>query len=388
MKVKLFKLMFVSVILLSCTNILYAIGYISPDENYSFIRGLNPIVYFIFLICFIRRCNFARDKGNLYFLIFLLFLSSFNLITGRNVDMKMMITGFVCPIIVYQFLQAYKTEYYILLAKKYLVYFYIAECSIAILERILSTTFFADITDANESFRSFALIGHPLQNALCVSIMMSFILFSDLKRKFLLFGLGLLSILCFNTRSSMLLWGMLSIVYWLFLIRRNKTEFFHFSVYILAGGCVLLFLMFVIGWGNRLFEMGVYDESSAAVRIKIFDIFQYYSLQDFILGFPSKELEFVYYNSGTDDLIIENYWLMFILRFGIVFTIPLFIFMIKFLLLMLKDRSVFEKLFIVVSFLLLSSTNNSLSIPNNGILCCFVLSYFAFLKPLSTSKTR
>ena len=53
-------------------------------------------------------------------------------------------------------------------------------------------------------FRSTALLGHPLNNALSAAVMMQAILIMPLKKyiKFLLWGMGLLSLLCFNARGA------------------------------------------------------------------------------------------------------------------------------------------------------------------------------------------
>lgn len=359
-------------------NILLGIGYFSPDVNSSFFRGLTPAVYIIIGLCILNKCDIFNTKENNYFLFVIFFLIFFNLLSGRNVDVKMMMAGFVSPILIYQFFQNYNSDFYILQARKFLILFYTIECGLAVFERLIGENILVDIGEMYGEFRSYSLIGHPLQNALCVSIMMSFILFSNLKYKLELFFLGMVAILCFNTRSTMAFWGLASIIYWFYLVLTNNKQYKKFTWYMLIVGIVLAYLMIRYDFGNRLLEMGLYDESSASVRIRIFDIFNYYSLNDFVLGMPSYQIERILFRSGIDELIIENYWLMFILRFGILFTILLFVCMLLFLMKLTVNRPPFEKWFIILTFLLISSTNNSMSIPNNGILSCFVLCYFSF----------
>ena len=50
-------------------------------------------------------------------------------------------------------------------------------------------------------------------------------------------------------------------------------------------------LLFVLGYGlgNALLELGLFDDSSAVVRVKIFEIFDFYQLKDFILGYSSED---------------------------------------------------------------------------------------------------
>lgn len=380
MKRESFIFILFSIILLMCSNLLSSIGYLKPDVEYSFIRGLNPAAY---LLALLYIYLFFRYKLHLYksavlFLAFLFVLIPFNLLTGRNVDMKMMTTSFILPILTFIFLQLYQTTKNVLLARKVIVSFYIVECVLAILERIFTQNFFVSVNTGYEGFRSYSLIGHPLQNALCVSIMMSFILFSDIKYRLKLVALGIVAILCFNTRSTIVFWGVACLIYWCYLVRHNRRQAKKYTLFVIVAGLLLVFLVLNYNLGNRLLEMGLYDENSASVRLRIFDIFKYYSLSDFILGLPAKNLNLILFQSGVDGLIIENYWLMFVLRFGIIFTILLFICLLYFLLDLLKGKRDFEKWFIIISFLLISSTNNSLSVPNNAILMCFVLCSFAF----------
>lgn len=373
-----FKLMLISIAILMSYNLLLGIGYFKPDIDYSFFRGLTPAVYLIIYLCILSKCKIFNSRGNNFFLFIISLLVFFNLSTGRNVDVTMIMSGFISPILIYQFFQNYNFDFYITRARRFLILFYVIECCLAIFERFIGKNLLVDVGEMYGDFRSYSLIGHPLQNALCVSIMMSFILFSNLKYKFELFFLGMIAIMCFNTRSTMAFWGGTSIIYWFYLVATKNKQYKRYTCYIIIAVIFFAYLMIQYGLGNRLLEMGLYDEDSAGVRIRIFDIFNYYSINDFILGMPSYEIERILFRSGIDGLIIENYWLMFVLRFGILFTIALFICILSFLMKMTVDRPPFERWFIILAFLLISSTNNSISIPNNGILSCFTLCYFSF----------
>lgn len=106
---------------------------------------------------------------------------------------------------------------------------------------------------------------------------------------------------------------------------KEKSYFLHVYAYSL-----LLFCPSWIWIRNRLLELGLFDDSSAVVRVKIFEIFDFYQLKDFILGYSSESIDDILFVSGLSSYCIENYWLVYILKFGIVFTILIAYFMALF----------------------------------------------------------
>ena len=229
--------------------------------------------------------------------------------------------------------------------------------------------------------RSTAFQSHPLSNALIVSTLMNFILCSSLpmKKRYSYWLLGLISLLCFNTRSSMvgccLLFGVFALKKILSRGIGNKEK-----IILLACLCVFPIAVFVLlgyGLGNRLLELGLFDDSSAVVRVKIFEIFDFYQLKDFILGYSSESIDDILFVSGLSSYCIENYWLVYILKFGIVFTILIAYFYGSFFIRLLQRTSSFHKMFLLGSFLLISSTNNSLATDSIALsvltLCCYCL---------------
>lgn len=378
MSLKIFKWVIFAALLLECHNLFSIIGYFDGETDYSFFRGLQPMTY-ILVICFFLAKTKIHGTFQWLYLFFLIFVSVFNLRTGRNVDMKMMTTGFILPIFLSNYLENFKDIKYKLIAQKGIVVFYCVVCGLALVERLLSVIILArNIEVSEEGFRSWSLCGHPLTNALLISIAMSFILLSDMKRKLELFFLGMVALLCFNTRSSMMYWAVAAVVYYFYLLKSHNKLSKKYFYYLLFAGIIVSVLMLSFGFGNRIITMGAYDESSAAVRVAIFDIFNYYPLSDFQFGYPAKDIQMIQYRSGIYGLIIENYWLLFLLRFGYIFTSILSGLMLTFMWKNLKGRKLFDISYILVAFLMVSSTNNSLSVPNNGILLFFVLCAFAF----------
>lgn len=386
MSLKIFKWVIFATLLLECQNLFSFIGYFDEETDYSFFRGLQPMTY-ILVICFFLAKTKIHGTFQWLYLFFVIFISVFNLRTGREADMKMMTTGFILPIFLSNYLKNFKDIKFKLIAQKGIVVFYCVVCGLALVERLLSVIILARNIEASEDgFRSWALCGHPLANALLISIAMSFILLSDMKRKLELFFLGMVALLCFNTRSSMMYWAAAAVMYYFYLIKSHNKLSKKYFCYLLFAGIIVSVLMLSFGFGNRIITMSAYDESSAAVRVAIFDIFNYYPLSDFQFGYPAKDIQMIQYRSGIYGMIIENYWLLFLLRFGYIFTSILSALMLTFMWKNLKGRKLFDIFYILAAFLMVSSTNNSLSTPNNGILLFFVLCAFAFSNQTLPSK--
>ncbi len=108
--------------------------------------------------------------------------------------------------------------------RKLIVSFYCIDSLWSIGERIIGRNIFPFTNSQNadniiyslEGFRSTALQDHPLNNALCLTAIVVFILttsYFSLKKKLLLFAIGYCAILCFNTRSSMILWAAMFLLF-------------------------------------------------------------------------------------------------------------------------------------------------------------------------------
>lgn len=219
--------------------------------------------------------------------------------------------------------------------------------------------------DASEGFRSTSLHSHPLCNALIVSTSMAFIITSklQLKRKMLLWFLGYFAILGFNTRGSIVGNAVFLLIYVLHSIRskgiytKKQKELLIrlFFLSIIVG----LFLFFKLGLGSRLMSMGLYDEGSASVRVDTWQIFNHFSLLDFLWGGNMVQIKNVLYTSGID--VTENFLIDYLLSCGLVFLIFYLFFYVNFIRRLYRGYDKFTKFYTSAVFLLIASTNNSLS---------------------------
>jgi len=278
-----------------------------------------------------------------------------------------------------------------------LIFLFLIEILIALYERLFIIHIFPlelayeyaidDYTD-KYLFRSTALFGHPLSNALIVSTIMGFILISDMKAifKYSLFFGGSISLLCFNARAAMLISGLSFFIYVIHNLLSGETTKKTKLIFIISS-IVFIFLiisLFESGWGGRLFESSsISEDDSALARIVVWDILDKLDLSTFLFGMTGDLTEFA--EQVIDTVHIENWFIVMIMGIGLIATL-FFIYMMFFIFRKnLTNYTRFQKLFVSGIMLIIASTNNSLSSGVQVISIFFVCSY-AFKKNAETEE--
>ena len=249
---------------------------------------------------------------------------------------------------------------------------YVVTCVMAIVERVFLYHFFPLVlTDdelifqfqSQEGFRSTALHNHPLSNALFITIIMLFIFVSKMKNtyKLLFWGLGYLAILCFNTRSSMILWPLLLAIYFIYENFRNKKmdviHVYGLTAVVVAG---LFFAVSTFGLGDRLFEAKALMDDSANVRVAVWEMFTKQDLLKLFFSFGYSSQETAMIMSHSNIHIIENSFVIFFFNYGgILFIAVLVSYYFAFRQYMSR-YTIFQSLFCILGFLVLGNTNNGI----------------------------
>jgi hypothetical protein len=176
-------------------------------------------------------------------------------------------------------------------------------------------------------FRSSALLGHPLANALTVIVLlpaMELLPWSLLWRgaAMLLVTMGLLT---FGSRSSLaglmlyLLLVTLPVVWKFMRGGYTYTQVTGGLVGAVAGAAAAAALVAVSGVGERIFKNLVWD-NSAAVRVRSWNVLDYVHDTDLWFGISIPRIENIAVRVGIDPRYeaIENFWLYMLLLLGIV----------------------------------------------------------------------
>lgn len=198
----------------------------------------------------------------------------------------------------------------------------------------------------DDSFRAFALLGHPLTNANIMAYW-SFMLFYcgllSSKQNIVAFVLGIISLFCFNARGALLLSLFMSIPIINTIIReKSKYKIITFLIIAIA---VIYFISFFNSFGGRLASIGL-DDDSGMVR--------YLALQEF-LSLSTNEYIF----GGHKVMYGENGYFMLIECFGLLGLLKAILEIIIAYKVLELDSKV-ARWIIMLSLIAIGSTNNNL----------------------------
>jgi len=272
---------------------------------------------------------------------------------------------------------------------RFLLIFYIAECCVAVLEFVLHHHLFG-WTDPTyhkgivtfghtEAFRSVALMGSPLNNALIVTVMMLFFLFDPsvaMKRKMSLWFLGLTAVFCFNARTAIVL-NILSML--LFVVKGilSSRSGRHRYVIVFLIVCLAVVTMYLCGMGTRLWDTGnIGMDESIGTRMKLLQYLLDKDWTDFLWGSSQLHIRHSMW-AAIKVKVIENFWVLYIFRFGIVASVYFTFFYFKLGRELFRDYSPFGKVAIPLFFIILASINNSMA-SNFTPLSVFLLCAYAY----------
>lgn len=177
-----------------------------------------------------------------------------------------------------------------------------------------------------DKFRATALHGHPLENAMLTGIALLAALDLPMppRRRWALCALLVLALLAFGGRASFLL-SVAALAAWAALrarqgLRAGRYGYLHIVGALLAGlvaAPVAAAAVWKSGLGARIFQ-GLYLDDSAAVRLRIFDVFDHLDGYDLLFGIAPQQIQELSLRIGlSQDLeAIENFWLFMLLQLG------------------------------------------------------------------------
>ena len=380
------KLITISILLILFLgdSILYTLGLKHLGMNLSsFYLNITPgffVIVFIFLISLLQG-KLKLKKSEILFLAYaVVYFLVKGFVLHHNLYLAIVFNVFIGPVLLYVILR--NIDYPKSKIVNLLIICFFTETFLAIIQRLLGYSFLVmpgldlivEASYQSAEFRSVSMYGHYLQGALIVTVFMSFfyIAKTTFTKKFFLLFLGFVAILCYNTRSSMAYWGVMItflIIQTLFSRDTSRKNRLLCLLYLLGVFIVISYLI-SIGWGGRLISLSLFDESSAAVRISLFDMFNYISLNDMLWGMDLNNIDLVMRKS--EIYIIENYWVIFIFYLGLIPLVFFVIFTVFCLRKIFTRYCLIQAAVPIISFLLISSTNNSMA-TNIPALFIFVL---------------
>lgn len=329
-------------------------------------------IYIISFLLALFHVFYKYDLANILLFLFTVFVFIYGITTGRGLTYpSLLVAAF------FLFINMPKRQRYWRIIAKVLFFFFIFNSLIAFVERIsgyhllgfldVQSGALRDFTDdiaGGHSFRSVALLGHPLSNALMTTIIMTFVLFSELKSiiKLSFWFICFLGIVCFNARAAMATNAIILIIYIVNTSFSNKihdeNKFVRLLIPIIIMFICLSVYLFT-GMGERLKNLGLIDEEgSTQERINTLFMLSAIDTENLVWGASLQYRTMIEAVVGVNK--IENYWVGMIFRYGLVIMIP---YLMLVFYLFWNYYSGYPKFYALVtstSFLILSSTNNSL----------------------------
>lgn len=377
--------------------VLAYLGWQVEGKNVSFVTSFYPSFYILFIFHIYFLLNSKKygqmNKETTCLLIICSLYYFITYILNRNPSRMVLFNSILLPALYASFFNYRSINKNLSKIRNLIILLYIINSILSIIERLTLQNFFplqlayknSDFTIENELyanlFRSTALLGHPLSNALITSIIMGFILISNFKNsyKYILYILGIIALLCFNARGAMLLSGLFFAIY-IFsnLMRKNVTLSSKLYLSLIVICCIIIVaIFFEKGYGGRFFENDdVYSDVSIMTRIYVWSIFPNLSLSSLIFGVNGNEITYLAIKI-LGIVHIENWLILLILNIGILMTIFVLLLFIPIFKKSLYSFSNIQKFLLLGICLGIASTNNSLACGVPAI-SLFLVSSYAF----------
>jgi hypothetical protein len=358
-------------------NVLDVLHYPQSDPTSGPLFRLHPVTYLLFglwTVQNIRQNTFyninspaARSYGIVVFAVFL-----FSITLGKSKANFFILDTLFAPVLLVQLLQN-ETDTFKEKLLYWLKVFFVINCSLAIIERGLSRIIFQPTVEAVfESFRSYALLGHPLNNSLVTGFLTLFfvIIAEGTTRKFFFLGLGIMAIFAFGGRTALAA-VILTFPFILYFDLKNYDseeaagKFFNYLFLFIVMLSLCAFVLVATPFGERIFASSKFDDDSADVRSRVFDMFRHFTPGDLMLGIEESKILRVMYLEKVD--IIENFWIIWIFKYGILLSALLAVFLFRFLLSLFHNLGRPTRYILLFVFFLVASGNNSMATNTTAV---------------------
>ena len=232
-------------------------------------------------------------------------------------------------------------------------------------------------------FRATALEGHPLRNAMLSGLAILAVSAAPwpVMIRAVLLGPLAMAMLAFGGRAALIV-ALLGSGIILFLdvsarMRRapdaTLREVWAGLALLLLGVAVLAFVFSATGFGGRV-RAGDFNDSSSVARLQLFSIFKLVDLEGFLAGYDAKTIDGMTRISGL--LAIENFWVFNLLFLGGIGFL-LWVAALSGAVVHIWRRSRLPVRVMLVAFLIIASSNNSLAKKDSSLSIAFTFLFAA-----------
>ena len=376
-----------------------------------FFQGTNVLLFFCYPIIYsnsviypglllILFCFLKKGLGSISFhsierkcLIISLLLALIQILIKGSLYTVNFLSVFIIPFLFTILLREEEVHGNIVKTRKILLSFFVINCTIAIIERLTTHVFFPsisndislDFTDT-EGFRSIALTGHPLTGAFFTLVSTTFILLSKNRYKCIYVILGIIALFCFNSRAAIL---SMTIVLGAFFVRlffdKRSNLLTRLSIIvILFISCFIVIFLINNNFGDRLLEFG--SDNSSSVRFDNLLYIEKTDLETLLIGLNQREIVLATDKFGGYTSIIENPWILYIMRYGLVIMATLiisYIYLFKSIVYGYKFSTI---MIIIIPWLICQSSNNGFAASCDDSIVKLIYMFFAFRPNIIDNK--
>lgn len=257
----------------------------------------------------------------------------------------------------------------------------LANACLGVVEARLHWRLFPYVIDGvpvtEDFFRATALEGHPLRNAMLTGLAILAVAAAPwpLLLRTAVIGPLAMSMLAFGGRTALIvaLFGCLVLLVWDFADRLRRRpdaairEFWLSIALLLIAAAILAIVFGETNFGGRI-RAGDFTDSSSEARLQLFNIFRLVDLEGFLAGYNADIIDRM--TKVTGLIAIENFWVFNLLFLGVIgFALWLGSFLCA--LGAVWQRSGHAARIILLAFLLIASSNNSLATKNSALSIAF-----------------
>jgi hypothetical protein len=380
-------LIFFILILFLDDNILTLIGYPHKDITAAQIFKVHPLAYlsvavllFFLLIGKIKvKKLWAECRTELLIILICLILLAYIFIMDRFNSMASIVDALISPAIV-SILFHYTPSATIQRFEKLIYIAFFINFALALVEKlshkpILSTEYLKIFSE----FRSTALYGHPLNNAIIMSTIGLFLFLSteNFIYKLSILFCTIISILCFGARGAIIgIVGSVGISFIIDIFTKSiKYNVKNITVLILIAIASSLVLINT-KLGDRVLQRASFtNDDSAYERVKTLHLLDLMTDDQFQWGTGDNQVAILMHQAKIS--IMENFIVVWITRFGIYLSLILLFILVIFLIKQIRYFNKLALLPVLFTFLFIASINNSLASKTHALsiltLCCYSL---------------
>ena len=362
-------------------ELLEKFGYVMGANATNTFTKLHPLAYLMTLLLAANLLQFDYSvfrniflsKPARYYFLTIVALLIYLVLTKTASNVAYIYDSLLMPILVAFYIRSLPADIGAK-APHYALVFILLNSLMAIVERLFTQNFFPFEEGLfHDIFRSSALLGHPLNNALITFSFLMFVLLTDLNtiKKWACLLILLTALICYGARGCLYVAVLSIVVLYIFPLFTSRKPYFVQSnklgvVVILSFSVLILtYLVLFTSFGERLIDASFYDDSSAGARVEAFSLLEFDKPFSYMWARAQPRID--YLQDIHDVHIIENFIIVWLLKYGLVFTTLITSGLFFFLSLASGVRNWFYAFLMVGLFLMAAVTNNSLAVSTTSL---------------------